>query len=75
MSFFSLFYKKSKKVNESLPALNIIEAKNQIVDFDISKMSHFEVSEISYEEYENALTKERRQSVRHSSSNQQAIAA
>lgn len=68
MNFLSLFYKNSKQVKESVPALNIIETKDQIVDLDISKMGHFEVSEISYDEYQNAFIKERRLSVRHSPS-------
>jgi hypothetical protein len=58
MNIFSLFQNKPKPVKKSVPRFNITETISQKIDI--------EVSEISYEEYQNAVTKERRLSVRHS---------
>jgi hypothetical protein len=57
MKILSLFLKKPKQEIESVPVFKITETKNSTVDI--------EVSEISYEEYQNAITKERRVKVRH----------
>jgi len=64
MNIFFLFNKKPKQAEKSVPVFNIKETRNTKVDF--------EVSEISYEEYQNAITKERRQSVKHPSAKQLA---
>jgi hypothetical protein len=61
MSLFSLFYKKPKQVKENVPTFNITETRHPEIDF--------EVSEISYEEYQNAITKERRLTTRHPPTN------
>lgn len=61
MNIFSLFQNKPKPVKQSVPRFNITETMPQKIDI--------EVSEISYEEYQNAVTKERRLSVRHSPAN------
>jgi len=61
MNIFALFQNKPKPVKQSAPRFNITETMPQKIDF--------EVAEISYEEYQNAITKERRLSVRHSPTN------
>jgi hypothetical protein len=61
MNIFALFYKKPKHVKQSAPRFNITETMPPPIDI--------EVSEISYEEYQNAITKERRLSKRHSPKN------
>jgi hypothetical protein len=50
MSIFSIFNKRPKQVQESVPTFNIIENMYQKNDF--------EVSEISFEEYQNTSTNE-----------------
>lgn len=57
MSLLSLFHRNPKQVEESVPTFNITEPKDQEIDY--------EVSEISFEEYQSAITEERRLSVRH----------
>lgn len=56
MNFFSIFHKKPKQVKESVPTFNITETQ--------SAKSDFEVTELSYEEYLNFPSKERRLSHR-----------
>ena len=63
MKILSLFFKKPKQDIQTVPAFNITETKNSTVDF--------EVSEISYEEYQNTITKERRLKIRHPVANKQ----
>jgi hypothetical protein len=47
MNIFALFHNKPKPVKQSAPRFNITEAMPQKIDF--------EVAEISYEEYQNAI--------------------
>jgi hypothetical protein len=57
MKILSLFFKKPKQDIKNVPVFKIRETKNSTVDF--------EVSEISYEEYKNTNTIERRLKIRH----------
>jgi hypothetical protein len=56
MSLFSIFRKKTKQVKESVPTFNIKETEYRKVDF--------EITEISYEEYLDFPSQERRGKVR-----------
>lgn len=58
MNFFTIFNKKPKQVKEDVPIFNITETH--------SAKSDFEVTELSYEEYLNFPSKERRLSQRNS---------
>lgn len=55
--FKLIFSKKTEQAKESVPTFNITETSLPKVDI--------EVTEISYEEFQSAITKERRLTKRH----------
>ena len=56
MNFLSIFRKKTKPVKEVVPTITLTETQY--------KKNDFEITEISYEEYESYYAKERRLTAR-----------